>query len=207
MINKLIKGKKGFTLMEIIVVLVIMGILLAIAIPSILGYVKKAEEARFLVSARGTNVEATAYMEEYMLKNPTTKAGKEFNEKTIIHFKSLFAGSLADPSKLKPIKAITDGLIDVTFPEDYTIVSIDVEFDDMVPKIVNNKTLNGWQYDDTKLTHTITKVSIFIMNNKTSDVRCIVTMLNDQMYVYSSMEEIFESLSKLEPQAPIIALS
>ncbi|MGX8851806.1 type IV pilin protein [Amedibacillus sp. YH-ame10] len=207
MVNKLIKNKKGFTLMEIIVVLVIMGILLAIAVPAIMGYVKKANDAKFLSVARVVNVETQAYMEEYMLKNPTTKTGTEFNEKTIVHFKSLFAGSLADPSKLKPIKAITDGLIDVSFPDDYTIVSVDVEFDNMVPKMANKRPLNGWQYDDTKLTHTVTKVSIFIMNKNTSDVRCIVTMFNNQMYMFSSMQEIYESLDKLEPQAPILALS
>lgn len=44
--------KKGFTLVEIIVVLVIMAILLAIAIPSILGYVQKAEDQKILAKAR-----------------------------------------------------------------------------------------------------------------------------------------------------------
>ena len=37
------RNKKGFTLIEIIVVLVIMGILIAIAVPSVLGYVNKAK--------------------------------------------------------------------------------------------------------------------------------------------------------------------
>lgn len=46
------KNKKGFTLIEIIVVLVIMGILLAIAVPSVLGYVNKAREQQFLSDGR-----------------------------------------------------------------------------------------------------------------------------------------------------------
>ena len=53
MIKKMRKNKKGFTLVEIIVVLVIMGILLAIAVPAILGYVSKANDAKYLAQARG----------------------------------------------------------------------------------------------------------------------------------------------------------
>lgn len=45
------RNKKGFTLIEIIVVLVIMGILIAIAVPSVLGYVNKAKEQRYLSDA------------------------------------------------------------------------------------------------------------------------------------------------------------
>lgn len=52
------KNKKGFTLIEIIVVLVIMGILLAIAVPSVLGYVNKAKESRFLSDARAAYLAA-----------------------------------------------------------------------------------------------------------------------------------------------------
>jgi type IV pilus assembly protein PilA len=51
-IQKRIKAKKGFTLIEIIVVLVILAILVAIALPTMFGYVEdarnrsKAQEAR-----------------------------------------------------------------------------------------------------------------------------------------------------------------
>lgn len=50
--KKLVKNKKGFTLIEIIVVLIIMGILLAIAVPSVMNYVGKAEDQRDLSTAR-----------------------------------------------------------------------------------------------------------------------------------------------------------
>lgn len=46
------KNKKGFTLVEIIVVLLIIGILLAITIPSIMGYVGKARDAQIQADAR-----------------------------------------------------------------------------------------------------------------------------------------------------------
>lgn len=58
------KNKKGFTLVEIIVVLLIIGIMLAITIPSILGYVGKAKDAQYLADARSGYLAAqtlTAY--------------------------------------------------------------------------------------------------------------------------------------------------
>lgn len=55
------KNKHGFTLIEIIVVLVIMGILLAIAAPSILGYVQKAKDSHLLQEARNVLLASKDY--------------------------------------------------------------------------------------------------------------------------------------------------
>ena len=65
------QNKQGFTLIEIIVVLVIMGILLAIAVPSILGYVGKAQDAKYLAQARGGYLAAQTINAKYVA---TTKA-------------------------------------------------------------------------------------------------------------------------------------
>ncbi|MCQ4638026.1 prepilin-type N-terminal cleavage/methylation domain-containing protein [Anaerovorax odorimutans] len=51
--SELAKGKKkGFTLVEVIVVLVILAILAAILIPSMIGWIRKANEKTVLVEAR-----------------------------------------------------------------------------------------------------------------------------------------------------------
>lgn len=63
------RNKKGFTLIEIIVVLVIMGILIAIAVPSVLGYVNKAKEQRYLSDARAYYIGAQGIV--------TNKNGKD----------------------------------------------------------------------------------------------------------------------------------
>ena len=49
-------NKKGFTLIEIIVVLVIIGILLALAVPAVFSYVKKAADTKLISQARSVMV-------------------------------------------------------------------------------------------------------------------------------------------------------
>ncbi len=65
MLNKLIKNKKGFTLIELIVVIAILGILAAVLVPSIGNYVEKSktgvalsEAAAFRSAAHLAQVEA-----------------------------------------------------------------------------------------------------------------------------------------------------
>jgi prepilin-type N-terminal cleavage/methylation domain-containing protein len=49
-------GKKGFTLVEVIVVLVILAILAAIAIPALTGYIDKANQRAVISEARSVQV-------------------------------------------------------------------------------------------------------------------------------------------------------
>jgi type IV pilus assembly protein PilA len=49
-------GKKGFTLVEVIVVLVILAILAAIAIPALTGYIDKANKRAVITEARTIGV-------------------------------------------------------------------------------------------------------------------------------------------------------
>lgn len=60
LMERLKKDKKGFTLIEMIVVIVIIGILLAILVPGMFKYIQKAKDKQILVDAR------TAYLDVQM---------------------------------------------------------------------------------------------------------------------------------------------
>lgn len=64
-IKKQIRGKKGFTLVEIIVVLVVLAILAAFTIPTMLGFVADAKGKAYIAEAREVYVAAQAVATEY----------------------------------------------------------------------------------------------------------------------------------------------
>lgn len=57
-------GNKGFTLVEMIVVMAIMAVLAGITVPSYLGYIRKAKEQQTLVEARQLSIAVAALMME-----------------------------------------------------------------------------------------------------------------------------------------------
>lgn len=63
---KLKNDKKGFTLVEMIVVIVIIGILLAILVPGMFKYIDKAKDKQIMVEARSVYMDVqTAAAEAY----------------------------------------------------------------------------------------------------------------------------------------------
>ena len=65
--NSKMKDKKGFTLVEISVVLVILAILAAIAVPSVLGYVEEAKKEKYIAEAKA--IYTVIQVEEARLEN------------------------------------------------------------------------------------------------------------------------------------------
>lgn len=63
-LNKMKQNKKGFTLVELIIAIVILAILAAILIPSFIGYVNKANDAQALVEGRAAYLAATTIAAE-----------------------------------------------------------------------------------------------------------------------------------------------
>lgn len=55
-IKNLRRNKKGFTLVEVIVVLVILAILIAIAVPSVMKYIDDANDAKYLAQGRAAMI-------------------------------------------------------------------------------------------------------------------------------------------------------
>lgn len=71
--KKILTGKKGFTLTELIIVIAIIGILAAVLVPSLSGYIKKSKESALEQEARSIS----AIYETWLLDEETYD--KEFS--------------------------------------------------------------------------------------------------------------------------------
>jgi type IV pilus assembly protein PilA len=70
-----VKDESAFTLIELLVVLIIIGVLLAIAIPSYLGFQKKAQQTAAMSDVRAAIPDAEAYYSDNNSYASMTAAG------------------------------------------------------------------------------------------------------------------------------------
>jgi type IV pilus assembly protein PilA len=77
------KNKKGFTLIEIIVVIVILAVLMAVAVPSVLKYVDEANNAKYMSQARGALIVAEAEVAKAYIADPDKVGSEKSNMLTI----------------------------------------------------------------------------------------------------------------------------
>lgn len=73
-IQHLKNDKKGFTLVELVVVLVILATLLAILVPGMLGWVNRAKEKQITIDARSAYIAAQTFVSEEYGKTGTSIA-------------------------------------------------------------------------------------------------------------------------------------
>ncbi len=77
------KKNRGFTLIELIVVIAILGILIAILVPSMIGFINNARRASVLAEAKTIYTAAQAYVTQQVAIDNLTVGGTGFVEPSI----------------------------------------------------------------------------------------------------------------------------
>ncbi|MCG3846184.1 pilin [Photobacterium damselae] len=103
------KGQKGFTLIELMIVVAVIGVLSAIAIPQYQKYVAKAEAASALATLTGLKTNAEAYT----IENGTFPDGESVNG--ILGAPSTALGTITFTADVSDSKAQPTGKITFAF--------------------------------------------------------------------------------------------
>lgn len=168
------KDKKGFTLIEIIVVVVILAVLMSVAVPSVLKYINEADNVKYLTITRAINEEVSIYVSQKI----AGKKGAEFETAVIELREELHMGTGSAGNRISSI-------ISTKALEGEKIYSIDCDFD-------GKYSPGGWNYDSNLATHTLTKISVWFATDKgvTGNVnpKFVVTLLNEKMYYYDKID-------------------
>lgn len=109
-LKKMKDNVKGFTLVEIIVVLLILAILAAIAIPSMLGYVNEARNSEYIAEAR-TGYVAAQTVATRQAASADTSAVKDSAIKTYLENADNIGEITKYIGKDNQIESVTDATV------------------------------------------------------------------------------------------------
>lgn len=136
------RNKKGFTLIELIVVLVVMAILAAAAVPTMMGYIGKAKAASHYAEVRQIVLETKVVMQLVL---------SEYEVKNIPDY---YLAYPSPPTELKPVDAKFKKLIKEKLE--------DIGIENQVSIFINFKNYSGEGYSETPTLFQVT----FYLNEK-----------------------------------------
>jgi type IV pilus assembly protein PilA len=151
---KKLKDKKGFTLVELIVVLVILAILAALLIPSLTGYIDKANKEKVVSETR---MVAMAVQTELSEAYGQAGAGKDLSTSAKVNeWKSTAATGSSAASEGAYIKEIKD-LAEVFDSNTSATFTATAGKDGTLKTVKYNDGVYTCEYDATKKTYTTAK--------------------------------------------------
>lgn len=123
--GKILKSNKGFSLIELIVVIAILGVLVGVAAPSLIGYVEKTRVSTDISNVENIKRAAEAYVAEHDDVIPTTSSTPITSAVTADQF-----GGTLPTLKSKNVK---DSTISITVDSSGK-VTVSPNIDDIKPK-------------------------------------------------------------------------
>lgn len=122
-------GKKGFTLVELIVVLVILAILAALLVPTLIGYIDKAREKQIVAETRQVVMAAQTLVDEAYGKG---EQGDSIDVATDIAMGDIADLAEVDVDNIKEVTANADNKIDkVVYSNGTTQCTYDITADEL----------------------------------------------------------------------------
>lgn len=142
--------KNGFTLVELIVVLVILAILAAIMVPTLIGWIDKAKEKQAVLRANNLYKAAQAVASEWYAE------GKELADATSFEF----GDEVFELAEIQKTALPSDGIISNIYFNGYTIVGIEyLEYKPPYTPLFWSKD-KGWVNDSNYITDYDRKLNI-----------------------------------------------
>lgn len=154
--KRLKRNEKGFTLIEMIVVIVIIAVLVALAVPRVLSYIEDARDSKFLAEARKVFTEVQllsvdTISEVGVFENSSSSTEKEI-QKAVLEKYPL---STTEKPSTNPV---------VVGNYEMHPAMLTLHFDNQA---------GGWKLDKTTTNHNVTKMGI-VFYDKTSKTYALV---------------------------------